>query len=586
MAITLDGSTPAAVNTQSDTSTTNVTASFSPPAGSMVVIAVAMAYNGQPTSIVTTCKDSLNNSYTAGPNVFDLDFSYSAIFTHIYTTAPGSITVTVTRSGTGSNIQSLFSLTPYVLDNVKSSQSGAASNTAISGGSTTGTGTITPTAQGSWVIIVLAVGNSGQTFTASGGPSLTSDNSVPNDTSDFAACDIGHFVTTSGEVSVSQTSGWTYTSSADFSWAALEILPANITNVSSSDVSTATDAGEKVKLTGISDAEVTTDAGEAVTAHLSDTDVSTASDAGAAFKVSSSDASTAADSPGVIHVSDTDASRESDAGEHVSASLSSSDASTAADSTGSVVVHPPAGTDASTVSDAGEQIRVIPVPGPAGGDDFTSAADGGESINGSRLVSDTETVRAVDSGFTFISDTDASQAADAHELLAVTPAGSPEGCTAADAPTRAWPHDFDTLAGVDAATIYRAADTDACQGTDQQNPVRIPVTDALTCSDSEHETVFVYAYQTLNRWTGGGFEIVRPRRPAFQAGPSAVQQALAPRRVWVVRDLDGCRAREDQRTALVVTVTAAAAVSTGAWAVSLGLPALYQPAREEQEASS
>jgi len=220
MAIALDGSTPVAVDHAGSTSSTAVTASFSPPAGSIVVIAVNIGFSATTaTGPTVTCKDSLSNTYAAGPSAYDTFLAGAYIFTYFYVSAPGSITVTVTRSLTGT---ALFEIVPYVLTGAGSSQAGAGSaSTYVS----TATGTtvdhsITSTVSGSWVIVSAGLGNN---ETGAPTPVNVTTKHYYNDTSDFTSGMSGYAVTgTAGP----ETLGWTVTpTNTDYAWAALEILP-------------------------------------------------------------------------------------------------------------------------------------------------------------------------------------------------------------------------------------------------------------------------------------------------------------------------------------------------------------------------
>ena len=97
--IKIDASTPAAVDTTGSTSLTVATASFSPPANSTVVVGFGIEFDTGETSAPTvSCADSLSNSYGAGPSAYDGQAGGCWLFSHYYASAPGSITVTVTRS--------------------------------------------------------------------------------------------------------------------------------------------------------------------------------------------------------------------------------------------------------------------------------------------------------------------------------------------------------------------------------------------------------------------------------------------------------------------------------------------------------
>jgi len=218
LTILQDASTPAPVDNTVSTAGTAVTASFSPPANSMVVIVVNIGYLANTTTGPTvTCADSLANSYTAGPAAYDGQFAGSYQFSHFYSSAPGAITVTVTR--TVALGQSNFEVVPYVLTGANSSQAGQGT---ANGTGTTGafTKSVTTTATGSWTCVGLAVGNV-MTGTPTG-VGVTTDHSF-NDGTDLVSGAAGHAITGSPGAT---TLGWTWTSNSDFAWTALEILPA------------------------------------------------------------------------------------------------------------------------------------------------------------------------------------------------------------------------------------------------------------------------------------------------------------------------------------------------------------------------
>jgi len=216
MAIALDGSTPAPVDNALSTSSTAVTASFSPPANSLVTVVVNISFTSSSgTTPAITVADSLSGSYTAGPAVYDTLYTYSGIFTRYYSAAPGSITVTATRSRT---TQALYEVVTQVLTGAASSQSGAASGVAHnSSGTTTCDSSITTTTVGSRVVTGVSISGD-YTFTPVG---LTSTH-TEYDSSGGTAAATGYYQTgTAGAV----TLGWTITSPNTFAWASLEILP-------------------------------------------------------------------------------------------------------------------------------------------------------------------------------------------------------------------------------------------------------------------------------------------------------------------------------------------------------------------------
>lgn len=223
MGIAQDASTPAAVDVQGTTGGTVSTASFSPPANSMVVIVATIGYQAGGSAPTVTCADSLANAYTAGPAVFDTLYEGVYIFTRYYSTAPGPITVTVTRTVNLNGAQ--LEIVPFVLTGVNSSQAGAASLTFSTTTNTTAFNrSFTPTTSGSWVIVAAGMGN-----TESGTPTivgLAATDHYISDGTDFVASAVGHFVT---GTPTATSLGWTWSQATDYAWAALEILPATAT---------------------------------------------------------------------------------------------------------------------------------------------------------------------------------------------------------------------------------------------------------------------------------------------------------------------------------------------------------------------
>jgi hypothetical protein len=213
--ITLDASTPAAVDNVSSVSTTATTASFSPPANSMVVVAVDVGLLSSNATMTMTLADSLSNSYTAGPNIWAFSNNGVWYFTHYYSSAPGSITLTATRSFAG---QGLFSVKTMVLNGANSNQSGAAAPSATSGNNATLESSITPTQLSSWCFATTS--SNALAGTAAG---LTEDHNF-HDGTNGALATLGHVNTSSLSP---ETIGWTATASVFWAWAGLEILPAS-----------------------------------------------------------------------------------------------------------------------------------------------------------------------------------------------------------------------------------------------------------------------------------------------------------------------------------------------------------------------
>jgi len=231
MGIALDGSTPAVIDDIGTSSATEVTASFSPPAKSLVVVVVNLVYAaGMPwSSEPLTVSDSLSNSYAAGPIAQDPSYysATSGIFTNYYASAPGSITLTVTRNPP-TLYPALFEVVTYVLTGARASQSGAGSAATYISSPSSGVvySNITVTSGSSWVIVGAAVEDVSSTI--SGSPSGVGGTTVEdhqNETTDYAASVVGHATGASGSTAL----GWTWDSiTYPFSWAALEVLSAEL----------------------------------------------------------------------------------------------------------------------------------------------------------------------------------------------------------------------------------------------------------------------------------------------------------------------------------------------------------------------
>lgn len=140
----------------------NSTTSFSPSAGSMVRICAAWMDATDQLGKTFTCADSHSNSYTATLAGGDADGGcYLLVFDHVYATAPGATTVTITAAGTGATATADCLIQPYVITGQAAAQSGAAHNSFSEAGTSTSTCEIslTTTQAGSAVFILGAPNN-------------------------------------------------------------------------------------------------------------------------------------------------------------------------------------------------------------------------------------------------------------------------------------------------------------------------------------------------------------------------------------------------------------------------------------------
>jgi hypothetical protein len=214
--ITVDPSSPAAVHGNYGVSSVS-TASFSPPAGSLLEVMVDALHSG----VTVTLSDSKGGTYTAGPHIQGTTQAGSIYFFQRYLpSAPGPMTVTASQSGSA---LATISLAVQVLDNAAQVQAGAAS-AAATGSSISQSGSLTTTQQGSRTYAVMGNGDATETVTPL---STTSNVDVWNDTSqsgNLAA--IGRSASATGTPAATSF-GWTGTNSHSFVWAAQEVLPAS-----------------------------------------------------------------------------------------------------------------------------------------------------------------------------------------------------------------------------------------------------------------------------------------------------------------------------------------------------------------------
>jgi hypothetical protein len=188
---------------------------FSPPAGTWVYVLVNWLLSSNITATLT-CVDTNGNTYTSKAAKQDSNnATVNAVFAFFYSSAPGAVAVKITCNHTGS---AGALIAPRVLVGAATSQTGAATATN-SGTSGSFTGSITTTTAGSLVYCVAG---------GSGDFNLTP---VANTTAvakweDFNAGDsaaAGMSTSVTGAPGTA-TFGFT-TSSNQFGWAAVEVLP-------------------------------------------------------------------------------------------------------------------------------------------------------------------------------------------------------------------------------------------------------------------------------------------------------------------------------------------------------------------------
>jgi hypothetical protein len=220
VAVTEDASTPAvATSAGGSTSTTLASASFSPPAGSVLVADCLINYGTYPGAVPTiSVSDSASGTWAIGAAQLGNPAAFAVIaqFTRPVPTAPGSITVTMHR-GTDSSAAMLM-LAVRVLDGANVSSPQGASNTATSD-TTNAEVTVTPAQAGSY-LAVAAINTDNTTNTALSGTTIIQQ---ANDTVDLGTLAVGKY----GPVAslTSTTVGWTLGATKHAAAAVLEIVP-------------------------------------------------------------------------------------------------------------------------------------------------------------------------------------------------------------------------------------------------------------------------------------------------------------------------------------------------------------------------
>jgi hypothetical protein len=213
--ISVDPSSPAVVHSNYGVSSVS-TASFSPPAGTLLMV-IVNALQAAPGGDTLTVTDSRGDTFTAGPHIAATTAPNSSWFGQLFVpTAPGLLTVTAHQAG--SNLGTL-QLAVQVLDGAAASQAGAAAGTYNGTSATTAeTHALSNTQSGSWLYVAVGNGDSGATLTPVAGQATVN---VWNDPASGNDAAIGHLATSG---TGTQLLGWTASQSDPFEWAAQEVL--------------------------------------------------------------------------------------------------------------------------------------------------------------------------------------------------------------------------------------------------------------------------------------------------------------------------------------------------------------------------
>lgn len=216
MAISEDASTPAVVQQFGDVTGITTTASFTPPANTLLVAVVIAAFKSTAISSITL-SDSASGTWTQLAFIHNSADENVGIWSRPAVSSPGAITVTSTDTTTS---QCGRELAVRVLDGAASSQAGAATATQTGSG-TSLISNITTTQIGSWVYVVGAL-DTNTSYAVNGN---TTNISTLTDGTDIESGSVGR--QSSATVTPGSTAlGWTVSSGAAWSWAAAEILSA------------------------------------------------------------------------------------------------------------------------------------------------------------------------------------------------------------------------------------------------------------------------------------------------------------------------------------------------------------------------
>jgi hypothetical protein len=211
-----DASTPpAATKTVTSATMAVTTASFSPPAGTLLVATLDITHASGTPSVTMSSTIAGNPAWTTGP-ALNAGTNYAAVFYLYLASAPGAITVTATNSTSQSQNGQL---SVRVVTGAASAQGGAGSNTA-SGTSTSFTGSVTTTETGSRVYLAVAA-NAAESSITPNGATTTIANYQPSGGETLLSGRSSAGTGTPGSTAF----GWTAGSSTTFTWAGLEILP-------------------------------------------------------------------------------------------------------------------------------------------------------------------------------------------------------------------------------------------------------------------------------------------------------------------------------------------------------------------------
>lgn len=210
-------SSPATVSVTANATTTLLTASFTPPSGSLLVAMAGMVYAGSGVAAATfTMSDSASGTWSNNAVIRSSNATAAGVFSRFVTTS-SAMTCTLTTDATSKGKQ----LTVVVLTGVNTTTWAGATKTFQSSTVIGLAQSITTTVPGSWVLVGTAYDTTG-TITAN---ASTSQYTQLVDASDGARIQSGKSLNPTGNPGAI-TLGWTGDSAAvQKTYGALEVVP-------------------------------------------------------------------------------------------------------------------------------------------------------------------------------------------------------------------------------------------------------------------------------------------------------------------------------------------------------------------------
>lgn len=217
MAVSIDASAPSTnpATATANTTATLVTASFTPPANTLIVVTANIGYNGNTTSTPFTISDSRSGTWNVDASEAPASGGVpKTMICSQWNTTASAMTITLTTD----TLEKGKQLTIYVLDGTATAS--WKGGTAVS--TTTLDGSVTTTITGSLVIVAACYDTEPITFTAD---ARTTTKTNTTDTTDGLQMLTGHATATTVTPGAT-TLGWTHsTGTAASSYAAVEYLP-------------------------------------------------------------------------------------------------------------------------------------------------------------------------------------------------------------------------------------------------------------------------------------------------------------------------------------------------------------------------